>query len=157
MLSTDEQRQARRVRELIHDAGGLEAAAEEAKIGKTQLGRYQSTAERDSMPLRVIEALEAVTVGKPNHPVVTRYLAARQGYTLVKRPEVPADRAQIMDLLAKQATASGTSANETLKALMDDDRLDAAEARELIPLYQERLQLVAQMLAELEAIAGEEA
>lgn len=155
MLPREEQRQARRARELVEAAGGLESCAEETGVSTSQLSRYGSRNEKDSMPLRVIEALESVTHGTPGHPVVTTYLAARQGFTLVKRPEVPSDRAALMELLSRHAKARGECEQQILHALADG-RVDPAEARNLIPLFRASFELTNQMLAELEAIAGDD-
>lgn len=153
-LPREEQRQARRARELVEAAGGLEACAEETGLSTSHLSRYGSTAEKDSMPLRVIERLESVTHGMPGHPVVTTYLAARQGFTLVKRPQVPSDRAALMELLSQHASARGECEKQILHALADG-RVDAGEASALVPLFRASFELTNQMLAELEAIAGD--
>lgn len=155
MLSREEQRQARRARELVEAAGGLEACAEETGLSTSQLSRYGSTSDRDSMPLRVIERLESVTHDTLGHPLVTTYLATRQGFTLVRRPQVPSDRAALMELLSRHAKARGECEQQILHALADG-KVDAPEARALVPLFQTSFELTNQMLAELEAIAGDD-
>lgn len=153
MLTVTEQQQARKARDLIEAVGGLEPSAEITGLSTSQLGRYQSPTERDSMPLRVIEELEAVTHSEIGHPIVTRYLARRAGYSLLRRPDVPACRSAILDLLARQAKEQGECDPEMLHALADG-QIDAEEAERLIPLFYRRLETTAQMLAELHAIAG---
>lgn len=148
-----EQDEARIVRELIEMVGGLEGASGIVDLSTSQLSRYQSPHERDSMPLRVIRQLENVTHGKEGHPHVTRFCARHLGYSLMKRPEVPAARGDIMKLLAKQARERGETEPEMLDAVADSE-VDADEAARLIPLYRRSLETTAQMLAELEAIAG---
>jgi len=157
MLTREEQRQARRAKELVEAAGGLEACAEETGIGTSQLSRYGSKTEKDSMPLRVIERLESVTHDTYGHPLVTTYLAERQGFTLVRRPEVPSDRAALMELLSQHAHARGECEQQILRALANDGKVDGGEARDLVPLFRTSFELTNQMLAELEAIAGDAA
>jgi len=152
MLSVQEQQQARKARELIEAVGGLDAAAEITGMSISHLGRYQSPNERDSMSIRIMEQLEAVTHGELSHPIVTRYLARRAGYSLVRRPDVPAGRGAILELLAEQAKNQGQSDPEMFRALADG-QVDAEEADRLIPLFYKRLETTAQMLAELHAIA----
>ena len=151
-IAPREQQDAETARKLIEAAGGLEASAELAEISKTQLGRYQSKTERDSMPLRVIRALQAVTHGLAGHPVVTRYLARCDGYALVKLPDTPADRSNILQLAAKAAQERGDADSQMMSALADG-QVDRVEAGTLLPLMRRRVETDAQILIELEAIA----
>lgn len=152
-LPVEEQRQARTVRELIAAAGGVEAAERDCDKSKSLFSAYQSPTDPRSITLRDIEILESVTHGKLGHPIVTRYLARVAGYILVNRPDVPADRAEMMQLLAKQAEERGACDPEMMRALADG-KIDQEEAQRLIPLMRQRLETDAQMLAQLETIAG---
>jgi hypothetical protein len=152
-LPSDEQRQARVVRELIHAAGGVEACERDCGKAKSLFSGYQSPHDSRSIPLRDIEILESVTHGKLGHPHVTRYLARQAGYILLRRPDVPHDRADVMRLLARQARERGEREQQILDAL-GDGALDEAEAELLIPLFRLSLETTAEMLAELEAIVG---
>lgn len=152
-LCPREQQDAEIARALIEAAGGLEAAAEIADIGKTQLGRYQSKTDRDSMPLRVIRALEAVTHGVRGHPIVTRFLARRAGFALVQLPETSADRGDMLKLSAAAAQQRGNADSEMMSALADG-KIDAGEAAKLLPLMRQRVETDVQILTELEAIAA---
>lgn len=154
-LPVEEQAQARAVRELQSAAGGVEASGSICEKSPSLHSCYQSPQEPRSIPLRDVERLESVTHGHPGHPHVTRYLARKAGFSLVRRPAVPADRAAILDLLARQAREQGECDPELLAAIADG-AIDAAEAARLIPLFHRRLETTAQMLAELEAIAGAE-
>lgn len=153
-LPVEEQRQAEAVRGLIAASGGVEAAERDCEKSKSLFSAYQSVNDARSIPLRDIALLEAVTHGTTGHPQVTRYLARRSGFDLVRRPTVPAARREILDLLADQAKAKGECENEILHALADG-AVDCAEAKALIPLFRRSIELSCQMLAELEAIAGD--
>ena len=153
-LPVEEQRQARRVRELVSAAGGVENCEDHCGKAKSLFSGYQSPNDSRSIPLRDIELLESVTHGKAGHPIVTRYLAGRAGYTLVRRPVVTAEGADLLALLGKQAKAKGRADSRICTALADDHQVDEAEAIALIPHLAESLEITAQMLAEIEAIAG---
>lgn len=152
-LSPREQEQAEIARDLIEAAGGLEAAADITDLSTSHLQRYQSPHHRDSMPLRVIRKLEAVTHGKAGHPIVTRHLARQAGYSLLKRPTVTADGEDLLKLLGEQAKAKGVCDNKICTALADG-KCDESEALDLLPDLRKSIELSSQMLAEIEAIAG---
>ena len=127
-LSTQEQRQADKARELIDAVDGLENAAEIAGLSTSQLQRYCSKTERDSMPARVIEQLEAVSHGRPHHPIFTRYLARRQGFVLVPLPDaVPGDSEWAHHISRLSDKAGGLISGLALD-LADDQKIDAREA-----------------------------
>ncbi|MCB2051984.1 MAG: hypothetical protein KDE63_11210 [Novosphingobium sp.] len=129
-LPVEEQRQARVARNLIREAGGLEPAAEHVGKGKSQLGRYQSAHEPDSITLRDIELLEGVTHGKAGHPIVTRYLAQQAGYALVRLPTAVPHGNELLQLVARQAKESGDITQGVIAAL-DDQSVDLGEVRAL--------------------------
>lgn len=152
-VPVEEQRQARIVRELVAAAGGVEACERDCDKSKSLFSAYQSPNDARSIPLRDIERLEAVTHGRIGHPHVTRYLARQAGYILLQRPDIPHDRSDILTLLARQAKERGECEPEMLEALSDGN-IDEEEAERLIPLLRKSLETTAQMLAEVEAIAG---
>ncbi|NCP11372.1 MAG: hypothetical protein GW859_05350 [Sphingomonadales bacterium] len=151
-LPVEEQRQARAVRELIAAAGGVEAAEHDCGKSKSLFSAYQSPNDHRSITLRDIEILESLTHGKAGHPIVTRYLARQAGYILLQRPDVPADRGTILNLLARQAEERGQCDPELMRALADG-QIDEKEAQRLVPMMRQRLETDAQMLVKLEAIA----
>lgn len=152
-LPTDEQRQARVVRELIAAAGGVEVAERDCDKSKSLFSAYQSPNDPRSIPLRDIEILESVTHGTTGHPVVARYLARQAGYSLMKRPCITASGDDLLRLLAGSAKAKGECETQILSDLADGT-IDPQEAERLLPLFRRSIELTSQMLAELEAIAG---
>jgi len=123
-LPLEEQQQARAAKRLIREAGGLEASAEQTGKSSTQLDRYGSPNDPASMTIAVIEELEAVTHQRAGHPIVTRYLAAKAGYTLVKLPEVAPEPGKILQLVADQAKESTDITERTLRAVADGKLCD---------------------------------
>lgn len=154
-LPIEEQRQARIVGQLISAAGGVEAAGRDCGKSKSLPSAYQSPHDARSMPLRDIEQLESITHGTAGHPLVTRYLARQAGCILIKRPVTHTGKADVLPLLARQAMERGEADREMFTAL-EDSTIDPAEAARLVPLMRKKLETDAQILAELEAIAGME-
>lgn len=129
-LPVEEQRQASAVRKLVAAADGVEPAAHDIGKGKSQVSRYQSVTEPDSITLRDIEILEGVTHGKPGHPIVTRYLARRAGCALVHLPVVRATGTELLHLVGEQARESGRITASVIEAL-EDQRLELHEVRRI--------------------------
>ena len=155
-LPVSEQRQAERARELIEAAGGFEASAEETGISTTQLGRYQSKAERDSMPARVIEALEAVTHGKPGHPIMTRHLARRQGFVLVPLPSALPSEGEWARHISRLSEKAGKLVSGIAADLADDLDVSPREATARLPSARALVQIAAELEAALSTRAGED-
>lgn len=153
-LPVEEQRQARVARNLIREAGGLEPAAEHVSKGKSQLGRYQSVNEPDSITLRDIELLEAITHGKAGHPIVTRYLAQQAGYALVRLPTAVPLGNELLQLVARQAKESGDITQGVIDAL-EDQKIDQDEVRSLRREVAQLIDVAVAMDAHLEAFAQE--
>lgn len=129
-LPVEEQRQARTVRALIAAADGVENAASDIGKSKSQVSRYQSVTDPDSITLRDIEILEGITHGKAGHPIVTRYLANRAGCALVHLPTVRAHGADLLHLVGEQARESGRITGSVIDALADSV-VDLAECRRI--------------------------
>lgn len=155
-LPVSEQRQAERARELIEAAGGLEASAEETGISTSQLGRYQSKQERDSMPARVIEALEAVTHGKPCHPIMTRHLARRQGFALVPLPGAMPGNGEWNRYISRLSEKAGKLISGIALDLANDHDVSPAEAAVRLQSAQRMVQIAVDLEAALAKRAAEE-
>lgn len=86
-MTPDKQGLKRASRELVHAAGGGEAAAHFCRARQQKLsaaGRVENP--DDWLAVDHILDLEAVTHGRPGAPHVTRYLASRAGFCLVALP-----------------------------------------------------------------------
>jgi len=74
------------VAELIAHFGNTSNAAANCRVSKKALGAYANPSDNErNMPIDVVADLEAAT----GHPIVTRRLAARQGYLLHKVETLP--------------------------------------------------------------------
>lgn len=104
-LSPDRQADKRAASQLVKAAGGVEAAAELCRLGKSQLSDVGNVNSPDKfMPIDVVRQLEEVTQGLPGWPHVTRHLACAAGFELVRRPD--ADAGGETDWLAHIARVS---------------------------------------------------
>ncbi|NKE43403.1 hypothetical protein HB662_01340 [Roseomonas frigidaquae] len=89
-------------RTLIEAVGGLDAAAAATRVGKTQLGYYQSPHHDQFMPADVVARLELLA----GDPILTAELARRAGCRLV--PVEPITGTQLGALLAHLGSEVGT-------------------------------------------------
>jgi hypothetical protein len=100
-------------------AGGIEAAANYCRVGKTLLGDYGSPNNETFMPVDVVADLEAVTHGTAGWPLVTRMLAAEAGCALVELPKPTAPDANWFAQLGKLCSETGDVINRLGEALAD--------------------------------------
>jgi len=154
ILPVNEQAQARAADRLIHAVGGLAPASEYCGKSEAQLSKYSRANYAESMPISVVEELEAVTNGKPGHPHVTNYLARKAGFTLVVLPVVEANGSDLLRLLAQQAKESGDIANVICEAIADG-KITADEARSVRKELRDLIRICVAMDAELELIERE--
>jgi len=153
-LSTPEQWQAAKARELVEAVGGFENAAEITGYGTTQLWRFCSPNEPDSMPFKAIEKLEAVSHGKPGHPVISRHLAQRQGFVLVPVPDTVPGDSEWARHIARLSDKAGSLISGLALDMADDQEIDAQEARRRLQLAHELVETSAEIEAALVAKAG---
>ncbi len=101
-------------------------AADHCRVGPKQLSAYANpdTAERH-MPVDVVLDLE----GTARDPVVTRCLAAQQGYVLFRLPAVRACR--IWDRHHRRIVRDGSIVFARLTEMLEDGRISKQEAAEL--------------------------
>lgn len=154
-LSTQEQLQADKARALIEDVGGLEAASAITDLSTSQLGRYQSKTERDSMPARIIEQLEAITHGKPNHPAMTRHLARRQGYVLVPLPLTMPGQGEWTRHISRLSDKAGQLIAGIASDLADDHDVSPDEAAQRLCAARALVEVAVELEASLITRAGQ--
>ncbi len=154
-LSVQEQLQADKARELIEAIGGLEPAAAITELSTSQLGRYQSKHDRDSMPARVIEQLESVTHGKPGHPCMTRHLARRQGFILLPQPQAVPGDGEWNRYISRLSSDAGNLIAGIANDLADDMDVSPTEAANRIADADRLVEVTAELAAALKARAAE--
>lgn len=140
---------------LIRQCGGGEGAA--ATIGDTRQQRMSDCGNRNTATfLRIDEVarLEDETDGQIGHPAVTRALAKRQGYELVREPDAPPADADMLKLLGQQADMNGRLAKHIIDALADQI-WTKAEAADVEAALDEVIALAVAMRAEVRIIKAE--
>lgn len=155
-LTVQEQLQADKARELIAAVGGLDAASAITETSTSQLGRYQSKHERDSMPARVIEQLESVTHGTPGHPILTRHLARRQGFVLVPLPHDLPGEGEWARYISRLSDKAGKLITGIAADLADDMDVSPAEAAARLASADKLTEIAAELRAALQRRAGQE-
>jgi hypothetical protein len=139
---------------LVRAAGGLEAAAEFSRPNKSVLGEYGRPEGDWFMPIDVVEDLEAITHGQAGHPIVTRHLAARAGYALVKLPNATEIDTDWLEQVGRLVGDSGAIIAGISKAAADKVvSADDVRAFNLIGECDDLLALVVNMRAHFERIA----
>lgn len=113
---------------LVRAAGGGEAAAETCGGRQQRMSDCGHSNTGDFLRIDEVAALEDVTAGTLGHPIVTRTLARRQGYDLVKRPDVGPSCDDWLAMLADHASRNGEIAKGVCAALANDRIIDAKEA-----------------------------
>lgn len=146
--------QAQATRDAIKQAGGLEAVSAATGISTTQLSRYQSEREKDSMPLHVIELVESFAGA--GCAEITRHLAASAGYVLVPVPNGGQQLSQsVAELLIEDMEINHETQRRILSALTFRGGISRVEAKALVKQFRQQLEIVAALIAKMEAIAGD--
>lgn len=114
-LSLKEQLLKRAARELTTAAGGGEGAGTACRLAKSQLLAAGSVNEPERfLPIDAVGDLEDVTRGTAGWPHVTRVLARRQGFTLVRMPEPGESEADLLAFI----TATSKESDDVIAALI---------------------------------------
>lgn len=152
--SSDDQALKGACRALVRAVGGVEAAENYCRVGKTRLSDYGNPRTDLFMPVDVVMDLEADAHGTPGFPQVTGFLARQIGFALVALPTADAGADTIHVQLAEACGESNDVIEGTLKALRDG-KIDRAEARALMPECIQAAEAFVRFHALLEQIAGE--
>lgn len=132
----------RATQETIRGVGGVEAAAEFCRVGKSVLADNYSPNKPDSfVALDVIADLEPLARGREGWPAVTGLLCRQMGGMFVARPDVRATGADLLTLLARHAQESADVSRATCEAVADGRVCpgDAAKIRREVESHMEML------------------
>lgn len=139
--------------QLVRAFGGQEAAGEHIGCRQQRVSDCVRPNTPDFLRISEVAALEDATHGTIGHPLVTRALARRQGFMLVRQPQAPAADGDILKLLGDLAAENGDIAKAVLDAIADG-KIDAAEREHIIEQIMEQQTVGAAMIAMLR-FAGE--
>lgn len=128
VLSPADQEMKLAVRSLVDAFGGCDAVGAHFGRDYRRISELCNPALSQWMRLPWISELERMTVGLPGHPHVTRLLARRAGFVLVKRTDGQEDGAGVMAGLAAVQAELGDVARVVIDAAKDGE-LDRAERK----------------------------
>lgn len=137
---------------LVHAFGGQQAAASrlddrQQRISDLGLPNTPHFARIDEVAI-----LEDETHGTIGHPQVTRVLAKRQGYILVKLPSVNPSSQDVMGHLAIVAKEGGDIISNVL-TMIEDKKITQSERDLVENEIDELIQAAMQMKADVQALA----
>lgn len=142
------------VREMIRAVGGLEAAEENCRVGKSQLARYYDPTKDEHAPLDIVAALEPLGRASPGFPHVTRRLARKLGYALIALPRIgDLSCGDAYKELAAATKEAGDVTTGFLHAIADDGKVSPKEAAALMAEAIEAAESFMRMHALLKQIA----
>ena len=139
---------------LVRAAGGGEGAAATVGARQQRMSDCGNPNTADFLRLDEVAALEDVTVGAVDHPIVTRALARRQNFALVRLPDALPTRSDLLSLVARQAKENGEVAASICTALADGT-FKRTEARAARLELQQLIEVAVAMDAELAIIEAE--
>ncbi len=141
---------------LVRAFGGQDAAAAHLGTRQQRISDCVRPNTPDFLRINEVAALEDATHGSLGHPAVTRALARRQGFMLVRQPVAPTGDGDLLKLLGDLAGENGDIAKAVLSAIADK-KITAAEAEAIIEQICEQQTVGAGMIAMLQTIvaAGE--
>lgn len=134
---------------LVSAAGGVEAASMATTRSPSQLCAYGLPNAPEFMPVDVAADLEAVTVGQPGHPLLTRHLAKLAGYCLIKRPDAWLSETVWSQRAARLLKEGGDIIAGLGRALETDNDVSPAEAEALVPDADELVTIALEIQAAL--------
>lgn len=142
---------------LVRAAGGTDGAAETVGGRQQRMSDVGLPNTRDFLRVDEVGRLEDVTVGAVGHPHVTRALAKRQGYALVRLPDARPDAGDVLALLADLSAENGDIAQKILLAVSGAGEgghaITPAEAAGILGEIDDQLAVSMAMRAHIAAIA----
>ena len=155
-LSPVQQELKNATRDLVRAFGGTDPAGVACGRRQQAVSDMQSRNTDNFMPIDMVGALEDSTAGAPGHPHVTRKLAERQGFTLVRLPDALPSDGDLLILMAQLSGQYGEITRSICEALADGI-VRPAEAGSVRALMRRHVEIVVQMEAVLAAIEGGDA
>lgn len=142
--------------ETIKGVGGLEAAAQFCRVGKSVLGDAQNINCPDRWaPLDVIADLEPLARDRQGWPHITRALCRELGGTFVLLPAAPFGCGNFLRSAGQLGSEAADVTSGICTALADDGQIDAEEAEGIRTQIAEAQALLAALDEQLRIIIGE--
>lgn len=144
----------RATRAAVEAVGGLELAAGEISIGKSQLGRCQSINDGDTLSLRDALALDEITLGAGG-PFILRAMGRLLGHAVVALPDVEDSAGIAMSMI--DLTAQLGDLSHAIADALGDGTVSRGEAQRALQELHEMLEAGARLSLLLSALAYPEA
>jgi hypothetical protein len=141
----------RATREAIEAAGGLDVAARETAVGKSQLSRCQSQHDDDTLSTRDALTLDEITAARGG-PFILKAFARQLNYAVVQLPDFSGDGSGLAESVMVLAAELGDVSRKISIVLSDGD-CSPAEAQAVLDELYEHDQASAALRVRLEAIA----
>lgn len=146
-------------KQLVRAFGGQEAAAIETGVRQQKISDMGLPNVPEFPTLDLIDTLEARTEGTADWPLVTRWLARRRGFALVRMISEGAEPESLRDAIMTITRKLGDTADEVAEALHpaseDGANVSPGEARAILADLHEMMAAGAGLRLVLERIAGE--
>lgn len=146
-LTPDEQALKAEAKALVRAAGGVEEVAGYIGRSKTQVSSYCNPHTRDFMPTDAVVKLEAMTHGAAGHPIVTRGLARRAGYTPVRQADAPAGPTELTALLSRMCKEHGDVVSRVCSLLQNGLTAQTVKDGNILAEIDDAAEVLAQLRA----------
>lgn len=145
-------------RALVETTGGTDGAAEtlttpDRRVRQQRISDCQCSNTDDFLRLDEVARLEDVAIRTPAWPPVTRALADRHGFELVRRPVAAAPETDLTALLGRLCKEHGELAAGVCADIASDRLSPAREAAARLPDARDLVRVAIELEAALRAIA----
>lgn len=121
-------------KQLVRAFGGQEAAAVETGVRQQKISDMGLANVPDFPTLDLIDKLEERTEGTAEWPLVTRWLARRRGFALVRLPDGQPDEAGLLQAIMEITKELGETAARISEGLADGEMSGREAKRALVEL-----------------------
>ena len=153
-LSVDQQALKQASAKLVKAVGGQEAAESLCRVGQSTLSDGCSfNKENAYLAVDVVADLEAVSVGLPGAPHVTRELARRSGHSLVPLPPAKPHGMSWLDHIASLSKEAGEITSKLAVSCGDGVCAKDIKQHDLLREADELIQAAVNLRAALQTVA----
>jgi hypothetical protein len=142
-------------RALIREFGGQVAAGEHFRRPQSRYSDCGHPNTRVHLTVHEVAELEDRTVGRVDHPIVTRHLARRQGFELVGRPRALPNGGNLMLASGALVEEAGDVVSSVGRAL-SDGKFDRRERGEIRAEIDQLIEVAVTLGALVDAVADRE-
>jgi hypothetical protein len=157
-ISSAQKTLALATKQAIEAAGGVDRCVEVTPVNRSQIYRFCSVTDVDSISIRDANVIDQIGVDIDGQPFILRAMAREQGFALVRLPQGVPDGTGLQQRLVAMTRELGDVAEELMMATASDSPgAEAIVAEEAARMRAEALQLAedaAGFIAACDAIIG---